>query len=67
MYYINIYEIMNKSALPVLISTMAFLATHAIHIYYAYLILAGFEHSVCLGSLMTTYIPNKKKTFLLLG
>ena len=40
--------------------TMAFVATHAIHIYYAHLALAGFEHSLCCGSLKNTYISNEK-------
>ena len=34
-----------------------FVATHALrHIYYAHLPSVRFEHSVCRGSLMTTYI-----------
>ena len=33
-----------------------FVATHALGHYYAHLASVRFEHSVCRGSLMTTYI-----------
>ena len=32
-----------------------------LHIYYAYLASVRFEHSVCRGSLMITYVPVKQK------